>query len=235
MNAPLILLPAMMCDARLFAAQIAPLSMERPVMVAPLMGERIEDMASAVMTNAPQRFALAGVGLGGMVAMEITRRVPERVTRLAFIGTSPLPEPPNAAADRETQIVAARAGRLDEIMEEVMPPQGFYPGPDRMAVLALVQDMARTLGPEAFVRHSRAMQRRKDQQAVMRKVRQPALVMCGAHDEVYTEKRHRFMSELIPYSEIAVIEEAGHLPPIEAPAQVTEALLGWLNQPLVLR
>ncbi|MEM7605639.1 MAG: alpha/beta hydrolase, partial [Myxococcota bacterium] len=76
----LVMIPPLLCDARVFASQIATLSRDRAVMVAPSScGERMEEIASQILSWAPNKFALAGMGLGGMVAMEIMRRAPERV------------------------------------------------------------------------------------------------------------------------------------------------------------
>jgi pimeloyl-ACP methyl ester carboxylesterase len=95
--------------------------------------------------------------------------------------------------------------------------------------------MGRSLGAETFVAQSRAMQRRPDQQKTLRDCRVPALVLCGAHDSVVPVRRHETMAELIPGAVLKVIEDAGHLPPLEQPEATTEALREWLAAPLVLR
>ncbi|MGB5865780.1 MAG: alpha/beta fold hydrolase, partial [Sulfitobacter sp.] len=229
MNEPLILLPEMMCDARLFGPQIAELSCDTAVMVAPVtVGERIEEIASALLDVLPQRFALAGMSMGGFVAMEILRRAPDRVTRLALINTNPLAETPVIAANREPQIIKARSGRLMEVIQDELKPSYLAPGPYRGEVMALAMEMAQTLGPEVFVRQSRALQRRKDQQATLRRCKVPTLILCGAHDGLYPPKRHEFMAELIPYAQLCVLEEAGHLPTLEQPDETTAALRKWL-------
>ena len=236
MAEPLVLLPGMMCDARLFGPQIAELSADTAVMCAPVtQGDRIEEIASGLLDLLPRRFALAGLSMGGIVAMEILRRAPDRITRIALMDTNPLAELPAVAAEREPQIVKVRSGRMLDVMRDEMKPNYLAPGPHRQEVLDLVMDMAATLGPEVFIRQSRALQRRRDQQAVLRKCRVPALVMCGAHDELCPVKRHTFMAELIPHAELVVLENAGHLPSLEQPAETTAALRDWMRQPLVLR
>lgn len=235
MGEALVLLPGMMCDARLFGPQIAELSADTAVMVAPVtQGERIEEIASSLLDALPKRFALAGLAMGGIVAMEILRRAPDRVSRLALMDTNPLAETPAIAANREPQIVKARSGRMMEVMREEMKPSYLAPGPYRNDVLGLVMDMAETLGPEVFIRQSRALQRRKDQQATLRKCKVPTLVLCGAHDVLSPVKRHEFMAELIPNARLVVMENSGHLPTLEQPAETTQALRDWMRQPLVL-
>lgn len=233
---PLVLLPGMMCDARLFGPQIAELSADTAVMVAPItQGERVEEIASGLLHLLPQRFALAGLGMGGIVAMELLRRAPERITRLALMDTSPLAETPQDAAVREPQIVAARSGRLRDVMHEVMKPGCLAPGPHQRPVLDLVMDMADVLGPEVFVRQSRALQRRRDQQGTLSKIKVPTLVLCGAHDTLCPVKRHEVMADLIPYAELRLMQNSGHLPTLEEPEATTHALRRWLSQPAVTR
>lgn len=236
MAEPLVLLPEFMCDARLFLPQLLALGRDRPVTVAPLSGgERVEEIASHLLPQLPQRFALAGLGLGGMVAMELLRRAPDRVGRLALMDTEPLAETPAQAAERDPLIVRARSGALDAAVAEVIRPDHLAPGPGRFEIMAALTAMARDLGPEVFVRQIRALQRRRDQQATLRRCKVPTLLLCGAADTLMPVKRHAFLAELIPGAELRVIEGAGHLPTLEAPDETTGALSDWLAAPYVLR
>ncbi len=233
MHEPLVLLPGAMCDARLFAPQLTRFSPERAIMVAPVTGgDRIEEIASRLLDALPRRFALAGLSMGGIVAMEILRRAPERVTRIALMDTNSLAETPQSATDYEPLIIKLRAGALDEAVGAMIRPEILAPGPGRMAVLRLVAQMAHNIGAGAIIRQLRAIQRRRDYQAVLRRANLPALVLCGAHDRLTPVKRHVLMAELIPGARLEVIEEAGHLAPVEAPEAVNAALERWLQQPL---
>ena len=236
MSEPVVFLPGMMCDVRLFGPQIAELSSERGVMVAPVcVGERIEEIASNILTSAPQKFALAGLSMGGIVAMEILRRAPDPLTRIALMNTHPLTDTPGAAADREPLIVKVRSGRLMEAVGDEINAHTLAPTPYRNEVLDLVQEMARTLGPDVYIRQSRAMQRRKDQQGTLRRCKVPALVLCGAYDTIAPVKRHEFMAELIPYAQLRVMDQSRHLPTLEQPEETTAALREWMTQPYTLR
>lgn len=233
---PVVFLPGMMCDARLFEPQIRAFSATHPVMVAPIThGQRMEEIASGILPLLPHKFALAGLSMGGIVAMEILRRAPERVTRIALMDTNCLAETPPVAANREPQIVKVKSGKLTEVMRDELKPNYLAPGPRRPAVLQTVMDMAHTLGPDVFIHQSRALQRRRDQQSTLRKIRQPALVLCGAHDVLCPVKRHSFMAELIPHARLVVLEDAGHLPTLETPDETNDALWEWLHQSYVLR
>ena len=211
MAEPLVLLPGLMCDARLFGPQIAALSSEHSITIGCLTSdETIEAMAERVLADAPGRFALAGLSMGGIVAMEIVRRAPKRVNRLALMDTNPLAETPQIAASREPQIVAVRTGKLERVLVVERKPNYLAPGPNREEVLALVMDMARHLGPDVFVRQSRALQKRRDQQKPLRTLKMPTMILCGEHDALCPVRRHTFMAELIHGAELVVLANSGH-------------------------
>lgn len=236
MQEPIVLLPGMMCDARLYAHQVTDLSRDFAVMVAPItQGNSISEIADSLLPVLPQRFALAGLSMGGIVAMELSRRAPERISRLALMDTNPLSESPATAAAYEPMIVAARSGRLDQAVADMMRPEYLAPTAARAEVLALVQDMAQSLGADVFVQQARALQRRPDQQGALRRCKCPTLVLCGEHDALTPVKRHSFMADLIPYAKLEVIAEAGHLPVLEQPERTSAALRDWMTQPLVLK
>jgi pimeloyl-ACP methyl ester carboxylesterase len=236
MAEPLVLLPGLMCDARVFWPQIAELSASMAVTVAPItQGERMDEIASGLLDLLPHKFALAGLGMGGMVALEIARRAPNRVSRLGLIDTSPLGETPQTSAMRELRIVKAKSGKIMDVMREEVPQSALAAGPNRPAIIDILLDMADTLGPGVYLKQARALQRCGDQQAVLRKLRCPTLVMCGEADTINPVKRHSFMAELIPHAVLQVISGAGHVPTLEQPQAVTEALINWMRQPYVLK
>ncbi len=236
MAEPLVLLPGMMCDARAWSTQLTVLSYERPVTVAPVCnGDRIEEIASGLLSSLPSKFALCGHGLGGVIALEVLRRAPERVIRLALLGTNPLADTPQEAADREPRMIGAKAGRFDALLEQELLPRYVGQGAQRARAMAELQDMAGALGPDIYVRQERALQRRRDQQSTLRRITQPTLVLAGDEDQVVPLKRQEFLAELIPYAQLKVLGGVGHMSHLEAPEAVTEALYDWMRQPLVLR
>lgn len=231
MKAPLILLPGMMCDARLFAPQIGPLSALGPVSVADLGGaDSIAALARGIWHTAPPRAALAGLSMGGIVAMEMLRQAPERVAGLALMDTNPLAETDEAKARRNPQMDKARAGRLDAVMRDEMKPNYLTDGPRRDEILALCMEMALDLGPEVFCRQSRALRDRPDQTGTLAAYHGPALILCGRDDALCPVARHELMHGLMPGSRLTVIEGAGHLPTLEQPDQTTAALMRWREE-----
>jgi pimeloyl-ACP methyl ester carboxylesterase len=232
----LVMIPPILCDARVFFPQMRALCQDHAVMVAPgSCGERMEEIASQILDWTPARFSLLGVGFGGMVAMEMLRRAPDRITRIALISTSAQAETPEAAAAREEYIIAARAGRMENVLQHEINSTWMGPAADKTTLVRELTEMGRDIGPEAYIKQSRALQRRRDQQDVLRKISQPAAVICGSHDGQYQIKRHQFLADLIPNARLEVIEGAGYMPMLERPDAITDALHRWIRMPLVLR
>lgn len=227
---PLILLPGMMCDARLFGQQINALSNQVPLMSFPLSQQNsIRAMAAEILNNAPPRFALAGLSMGGIVAMDVLRQAPDRVERLALLDTNPLAETPEVKARRAPQMAAVREGRLRQVMRDEMKPNYLADGPRQGAILDLCMAMATDLGPEVFLRQSQALMDRPDQRATLSAYTGKTLVLCGRADGLCPVERHQLMHDLLPDSVLTIIEDAGHLPTLEQPQETTAALIRWLE------
>ena len=227
---PLVLLPGMMCDERLFASQINELSKRREVHFAKITDhETISELASDVLNNAPPVFALAGLSMGGIVAMEIVSQAPERVERLALLDTNPLAELPDVLKRRGPQIDAIKNGQLKEIIRDEMKPNYLFDGVRKTEILNLCMDMALDIGPDAFIRQSIALRDRVDQKNTLGSYKRPALVLCGRHDVLCPLERHELMHTLLENSKLEIIEDAGHLPTLEQPKITTMALASWLE------
>lgn len=178
---PLVLIPGMMCDARMWGRVPQALA-PRPIHHAlPVAGATIADMAAAVLADAPARFALAGLSMGGIVAMEMLHQAPARIERLALMDTNPLAEAAEMQACRAPQIARALAGDLEGVMRDEMKPN-YLADPTDTATLDLCMDMARALGPEVFRRQSLALKGRADRTETLRRFTGPALVVMGEDD-----------------------------------------------------
>ena len=226
----LVLLPGMMCDARLFAPQIASLGGMMPVHVGDISAyDTVTALAQGVLDHAPDEFALAGLSLGGIIAMEILRLAPKRVTKLALMDTNPRAEFPNIKAQRAVQMAAVQAGHLDVVMREEMKPNYIVDSPNKPKILDLCMAMAIDLGAQVFINQSKALRDRPDQQETLQQYRGSALVLCGRHDQLCPVERHQLMQDLLPNSRLAIVENAGHLPTLEQPKATTTLLMQWLD------
>ncbi|MEK9776536.1 MAG: alpha/beta hydrolase [Quisquiliibacterium sp.] len=228
---PVVLLPGMMCDARLFGPQIDALAEQRPVQVLPIDGAAtMTELARLALAAAPERFALAGLSMGGIVAMEMVRLAPERVVRLALLDTNPLAEDEARRALRATQMDKVLGGGLAKVMRDEIKPNYLVDGPDKSRILELCMDMALDLGPEVFVLQSLALRDRTDQTETLRSYRGRSLVLCGESDALCPLERHELMRGLLQNSRLEIIERAAHMPTLERPKETTTALRRWLEE-----
>lgn len=227
---PLVLIPGMMCDARMWGGLPPALQPRQVIHVLPTGAETMAGLAQDFLRDAPARFALAGLSMGGILAMEIVAQAPERVERLALLDTNARAEVPQVQARRGPQITRALQGGLAQIMRDEMMPHYLAKGQDQKEVLDLCLDMALALGPEVFARQSRALRDRVDRQAALAGFTGPALVLMGAEDRLCPRDRHDLMHALMPQSNMVVIENAGHLPPLERPEQTLAAMRRWLEE-----
>ena len=220
-----------MCDARLFGPQIDALSARHTIHLAAITGHgSIEALVRDVLAQAPSRFALVGLSMGGIVAMEVVAQAPDRVAGLALLDTNPLAETDAVRAGREPQIRKVRAGRLREVRRDEMKPNYLAAGPRRQVILDLCMDMAESLGPGVFVRQSRALQSRPDQQATLARVSVPTLIACGEYDALCPLEHHQLMHRLVAGSRLEIVGDAGHLPTLEQPAATSSLLADWLGR-----
>ena len=226
---PLVLLPGFMCDRRLFGPQIARFEGDREVLSFMPAGDTVELIAQNLLKVAPETFALGGLSMGGIVAMEVYRQAPERIERLALLDTTPLADAPANYDVRTRQIADVKAGKLDQVMREELKPAYLVDSPGKPALLDLCLDMARAAGPYEFEGQALALRDRDSQEETLRGVRVPTLLLCGREDRLCPVERHEYMASLIPHATFEIIDNAGHMPTLEQPEQTTAAFARWLE------
>lgn len=228
MTTPLLLLPGLLNDADLWQAQRRDLADIADCQVADLTAhDDLDALVQAVLDAAPARFALAGFSLGGWVAQHILRRAPQRVDRLALIGTSYLPDSPERAAQRaKQQALVAVAGNFHGFGNSMMRRYVDASRLDDVGLRDTVRGMTTRLGPAVFLRQNALP--RLDGRDVLQGYAAPALVLCGANDGITPVQRSREMAAMMPASELVELPDCGHLAPLEQPLAVSAALRRWL-------
>mgnify|MGYP006071896495 CR=1 FL=1 len=228
---PLILLPGMMCDSRMYASQMLALADLAECRVGNIGGaNNMADIAAQVLVQAPDKFALAGLSMGGIVAMEIIRQAPERVTRLALMDTNPRAEEDTVKMTRQPQIEAVRAGQLEPLLRETMAPRYFTTQEAHKQFDQLCVDMALSLGKDVFERQSLALKNRRDQRETLARFDKPCLVLMGEADDICPLEMHECMVTLLSNVAFVKIHNAAHIPTLEQPAATSAALRQWMVQ-----
>lgn len=231
---PLLLLPGALCDAALWRHQIAALSNIADIRVGDLTrDDSVGAMAARVLAGAPPSFALAGISLGGYVALEIMRRAPERVTRLALLDTSARPEEEGTVDGNPAERDGGATGLGKAGLGQVGLMTTLLVHPKRLAdrrLATILGAMAERVGRKAFLRQQRAVRARPDSRAGLAAIACPTLLICGRQDSLAPPALHEEMAAAISGADLLIIDECGHLSPLEQPEEVTAALRRWLQR-----
>jgi len=229
-NLPVVLIPGINCSARVYSAQIPHLWRYGPVTIANhTRGETVQDIASQIVASAPARFALIGFSFGGYLAFEILRQAGCRVGRLALIDTSARADTPEQSDRRRERVEMALEGRFVESLT-LQFPLAVHPSRrgDEELLRAYLR-MADECGAETFVRHSRATISRPDSLGDLNGIRCPTMILVGDSDLLTPPTLAQEMASGISGAKLEVIQDAGHLTPLERPDAVTRALIELLD------
>lgn len=227
----LVLLPGLVNDSRLWHNQAAGLAGIAQVSVGDLTkGHTIAEMASDVLANAPsEQFALAGLSMGGYVALEVMRQAPERILALALLDTSARPDTPTALENRSAAIEQAEKN-YQSVIEGLMPKQLHPVHLEDADLVSMITDMAVSLGNKIFIRQQRAIAGRIDSIPTLSQIKCPTLVLCGREDAITPIGLHQEMVTEIEGSGLVILDTCGHLSALEQPTRVNEALTQWLTK-----
>ena len=230
----LLLLPGLLNGASLFEHQADAMADRVDVTVADLTGsDSISGLAEDALAQAPAGpLVLAGMSMGGYVAFEIVRRAGERVRALALMSTSARPDTPEATAAREALIELAGTD-FPAVIEKLLARMAHPEHANTPEVGGMFQSMATGLGAEVFVRQQRAIIGRPDSRPSLATIRCPTLVLCGREDLVTPPDVHQELVAGIVGAQLEIIEQCGHLLPLEQPTQVTAILRTWLADLLI--
>lgn len=227
---PIVLVPGLLCSPRLYLEQLPELWRCGPVTIADhTRDDTMADIAARLLEAAPPRFALAGLSMGGYIAFEVLRQAPERVARLALLDTAAQPDTPEVSERRRSQVAMARGGGLAEVVDQLMAVLLHPDHREDPRLRAVVHEMARETGPEAFARQEAAIIGRPDSRPDLAGIRCPTLVLVGEADALTPPERSREMAEGIPGARLVTVAGAGHLSTIERPEEVTRTLVEFLR------
>ena len=227
---PIVLVPGLICSARIWAPVMPPLWRHGPVMVANhIRDDSMAAIARRILTEAPPRFALAGHSMGGYVALEVMRQAPERATKLALLDTAARADTPEQTERRRSQIAIAAGGKMKAIVD-LQFPNLVHPSRRTDDALRRVCDlMADETGTEAFVRQQNAIIGRPDSRPSLAAIRCPTLVLVGDEDALTPPDRAREIAAAVRGSRLVLVPECGHLSTLERPQEVSRALREWLQ------
>ncbi|KJS37124.1 MAG: alpha/beta hydrolase [Rhodospirillaceae bacterium BRH_c57] len=227
---PLVLVPGLLTDHALWAPQTARLTDIADIMVADVsQDDTMGAMADRLLAAAPERFALAGLSMGGYVVQEVMRRAPHRVTRLALLDTNARADLPEQKKMRQDMIDLAQNGRFDEVPGAILPNLVHEDRIRDDRLMGILTAMALRVGAEAFCAQQRAIMERPDGRDDLARITVPTLVLCGREDKLTPPKVHAEMADRLSNGALVVLDDCGHMSPLEQPAAVNAVFRYWLQ------
>ena len=224
-----VLLAGNMCDARLWTREVR--ACLRHAVDADLsLDDTVDAMARRALAAVEGPLLPVGFSMGGIVALRMADLAPERIAGLVLLDTNAAADLPERAAARPRQQADVRAGALERVVVEELKPN-YLAAANRgdAALLDLLRDMAMGLGPDVFVRQSEGLRTRPDQRRVLPTLDVPVLLACGAEDRLCPPDWHRDMAATAPRATLHVVEDAGHMLPLERPDALARHLDRWLK------
>ena len=226
---PVVLVPGLLCSSEIFAEQIPRLWPSGPVTVASTLGgERIEEAAASILRDAPPRFALAGISMGGYLSLEMMRQAPSRVVKLALIDTSARADTVEQTEGRLHALAQART----RFMAVALLSLASLLHPRRRGnarILEIMRRMVRTVGLEGYERQQKIAISRPDSRPFLDLINVPTLVLVGDRDPLTPLVHSQEIASAVRGATLEVVPDCGHLSPIEQPRRVSEALREWIG------
>jgi pimeloyl-ACP methyl ester carboxylesterase len=227
---PIVFLPGLLCDASVFAHQVAALRPHADVVVADVSRQdSLQDMARAALALRDGPVVAVGHSMGARAALEMVRLAPERVVRLALLDTSVHPRREGEEANRQVLVDLADRDGMAALAERWLPPMVHEGRTADPALMEPLKAMVTRASPDQHRRQIRALLDRPDTRPLLPSIVCPTLVMVGRQDRWSPLAQHEEIAALIPDATLVVIEDSGHMAPVEQPEAVTRALLAWLG------
>lgn len=231
---PLVLLPGTLCDERVFAPLLAALQEEFHGLCANVIlsahHTTMQSAAMDVLAGAPERFALLGFSLGGLLALEMAHLAPERIVGLALLNVNAAPAPMHTHAARHAAVLQAEATGVGEYVRQHLWPSYVAAASQQNAALQdLIADMAQKLGPAAFASQTEAALTRRDYRPLVSALTMPTLVQAGEEDAVCPVAAQQQLAQAFPHATFDVIPDAGHFALLEQQDAVAASVAGWFH------
>ena len=228
---PIVLVPGLLASPRLYAEQIPELWRLGPVTVAVhTRDDSMDAVARRILADAPARFALAGLSMGGYICFELLRQAPQRIAKLILLDTSARPDTPEQSEQRRSQIELVRGGGLGQVTDTLFPRLVHARRWGDESLRRIVRAMAQEVGVDGFIHQQRAITGRPDSRPDLAAIRCPVLVIVGDGDVLTPLERAEEIANGIPGARLSVIRDSGHLSTLEQPLAVTGSMVEFLNR-----
>lgn len=224
MKTPLVLLSGLLSNKSFWHHQIVHLSDIAEIVTISSSQNTPKKMVQAILDQAPPQFGLVGHSMGGWLCLEVMRVAPSRVTHLCLLNTTAAMDAEEKKSRRQNMILRTEKGEFKEVVKELVEKLVFNP-----LVKNSVEKMFLDVGKETFIHQEKAMLMRSECQSILPTITCPTLVIHATEDKLFTLDEHKHLVDQIKDAKLAIVEDAGHMSPIEMPQAITALLRFWLT------
>ncbi|MES2898226.1 MAG: alpha/beta fold hydrolase [Pseudomonadota bacterium] len=231
MTPTLVFLPGSLCDSRVWQPVYGSLHSEYPCIIWNYQpDDSIAAMAARVLAAVSGSLLPVGLSMGGIVALEMWRQAPHRIHALALFGTNPGPDTPQRQEGRATQIDLAQRDGMERLARDRLAPAYLAPATvGREPFTSTVAAMAASAGVKTLVAQSGALAGRADSWPSLPEIDVPVLVAYGSGDCICPPDDHVRMADMLQHGSRVILDNAGHLAPLEQPSESGQVLRDWLS------
>jgi len=217
------MISGLLSDKQLWHHQVSHLSHIATIQVVSPSQNTQEKMVQTILEKAPPKFALAGHSMGGWLALEVMKVAPSRVTKLCLLNTTALPDPEEKRNDRQEMILKTEQGKFGEVVQDLASKLVF-----NSVAKDSVEKMFMCVGEEVFINQQESMLQRNECLSILPSIPCPTLVIHAAKDQLFSLEEHYRWVDQIQGAKLAIIEDSGHMSPVEMPQAVTALMRFWL-------
>ncbi len=223
MKTPLLFISGLLSNELVWSHQIKSLSDLALIKVISPTQDSPQKMVEEILEQAPDQFTLVGHSMGGWLCLEVMRRAKERVTKLCLLNTTASSDTPIKKTKRKEMIHRVENGQFREVVKELVDYFVF-----NTSVKSEVEKMFLEVGEQAFLRQEKSMLIRDECESILPLIQCPTLVIHAAEDKVFTLEDHQRLANNISNAKLAIVEDCGHMSPMEIPKAVTSLLGTWI-------
>jgi len=225
-----VFVPGLLCTGALFTQQVAALEGRASCHIADTRGmDSISAMAEKCLSDIDGEFALLGFSMGGYVAIEVARQAPERVRGLALVSTMAKPDTEEKRAQRQGLVELSQIGKFKGVTPRLLPRFFSKSALADESKTQIAIQMGEEVGKDNFILQQSAIMARRDGRSTLEHFDKPSIVICGTEDVLTPPEESVEMAELLPNSQLHLLEGIGHMSTIEAPDTISDLLVEWYD------
>lgn len=227
----IILIPGLMNDGWVWRHQIGALSRIAPVMIARTDGcGTLQEMAKRIVEGTVGPLAVVGHSMGGRVALEVVGMAAQRIAKLAILDSGTNGPTDGEREGRLKLVETARREGMAAVARSWLPPMMSAANRRNQGLVHGITEMLERCAPETFALQQQALLTRPDRTDFPASIPCPLIAVTGSEDEWAPVAQHEAIARAAPQGDLKVVEGAGHMLPVEAPAAVTRILTEFLTQ-----